>query len=367
MRSVQEPPMRSEDDLRAALTDLERYAPDVDTVLGRVRERTAPRRGSGWLRILAPRGPRSLHWPRILPPRGPGSPRWPRLVAGVAVAAALAGLVIALVPGVLTAGHGPAPASRQAPTPPGMTQPGPTPVGSQYRLPSAASMGRAMLTAANAANDDILYTLQTGVNRGSVVDTYRDWSWPAQPVTGQPERTLNVFSQRVPTSGPLLLAETDAFNYIAPKGDPNYVKGHLTVVCYVTSFSKQGCGYGNTNTPAGTYSTWYGRFVNPNPGLEDLRPGALAKEITGGLWRVTRRAWYEGQPAVELAETPKGHYRPLPVVLWVNAHTYLPLRMLWGPGTPPSTVNWSFLKPTPGNMALLNARIPVGYRHSGGS
>ena len=342
MRSVHEPPMRSEDDLRAVLTEMERYAPDMDTVLRAVRKGTGPRRGPGSLRTLTPRGPRS--------------PRWPWL-AGVAVAAALAGLVIALVPGVLPAGHGPAPGGR--PSMPPVAQSG---------LPSAASMGRAMLTAADGVNGDILYTTQTGFNHGVVVDTYQDWSWPALPVAGQLERTLEVFSERDPTSAPLRLTETDEFNFIVPPGDPNYVKGHLTVVCYPTPGSKEGCGYGNTNTPAGTYSTWDRRFLNPNPGLNDLLPSALANEITQGLWRVTRRARYEGQSAIELTQTPKGMYRPLPVVLWVNAHTYLPLRMLWGPGTPPSAVvSWSFLRPTKASLALLNARIPARYPHTGGS
>jgi hypothetical protein len=199
MRSVHEPPMRSEDDLRAVLMERERYAPDIDTVLREVRKGTGRRRGPGSLRIPAP-------WRRR-------SPRWARL-AGVAIAAAVAGLVIALVPGVLPAGHGPARAAH----------PSTSPV-AQSGLPSAASMGRAMLTAAYGVNGDILYTTQTGFTHGVVVDTYQDWSWPALPVSGQVERTLEVFSERDPASAPLRLAETDEFNYIVPPGDPNYVNG----------------------------------------------------------------------------------------------------------------------------------------------
>jgi len=30
-------------------------------------------------------------------------------------------------------------------------------------------------------------------------------------------------------------------------------------------------------------------------------------------------------------------------------------------------VSWSFLRPTEANQALLNARIPAGYPHTGGS
>ena len=349
MRSMQEPPMRSEDDLRAVLAEMERYAPDMGRVLREVRGRTGPRRGPSWLRILAPRGTQS--------------PRWPRLVVGVAVAAVLAGLVIALR---RRAAHG---AQSGGGEPSGAHAAGADAAraivgGSQQGLPSAASTGRAMLTAASEANDDILYTSMTGISHGVVVDTYRYWSWQAQPVTGQLERTLNVYSQRDPASAPLLLTEVNEFNYIVPPGDPEYVRDVARWSAYPTPGSKNsGCGYGNINIPPGSYGVWDRRFINPNPGLDDLRPSALAQEVNQGKWRVVRRARFFGQPAIELAETPKGIYRPLPTTLWVNARSHLPLRMFSGG----SVVGWSFLKPTPANMTRLNAEIPAGYRHSSGS
>jgi hypothetical protein len=80
------------------------------------------------------------------------------------------------------------------------------------------------------------------------------------------------------------------------------------------------CGYGNTETPSGTWSLHHGRFMNPNPGLNDLRPAALAQEIAKGQWRVTGRTHLNGQQAIQLTETPAGIYQPLPTLLWVNAH-----------------------------------------------
>jgi hypothetical protein len=77
------------------------------------------------------------------------------------------------------------------------------------------------------------------------------------------------------------------------------------VVCYAGT-GQPGCGYDNTETPAGTWSLRYGRFINPNPGLDDLRPAALAREIAQGLWRVAGRTRVDGQPAIELTESPAG-------------------------------------------------------------
>jgi hypothetical protein len=346
---MHEPPMRNEDDLRAVLADLERYAPDMDAVLGRVRARTGTRHRPGW--------------PRILARQAPQSPRWPRLVTGLAAVAALAGLVIALVPGV-PAGHGPVAASRPAPTPRGLTQPGPPPAGSQYGLPSAASTGRAMLTAAGGLNDDILYTTETGINpRGVVMQNFRYWSWPALPVTGQPADFHEADATRTSANAPLLETEEYEFSYIVPAGSANYVKGHLTLACYPAPENRSGCGYGNASTPPGTYATWDRRFVNPNPGLDDLSPRALAREVAQGQWRVTRRARLGGQMAIELTQTPKGIYGPLPTTLWISARSHLPLRMF----SNGSVVSWSFLKPTPANMALLKPQIPAGYPRSAGS
>jgi hypothetical protein len=74
-----------------------------------------------------------------------------------------------------------------------------------------------------------------------------------------------------------------------------------------------------------------------------------------------------GQQAIELTETPAGHYQPLPTLLWVNAHTYLPLRMLNGAGTRDwAQMDWYYLRPTPAHLALLRVPIPPGYPRSGG-
>ena len=341
MRSEPRRPVRTEDDLRAALATLERLAPDADAVLRAVREAAAPRR-----------------WGVARPLRSPGVRRWlrwPRPAIGIAAAAAAAtvAITVALLPGGASSHIAPQHA--------------------RAALPSAASVGKTMLASFSAINDDVLYSTQTGATAGAVVDAYRDWSWPAQPVAGGRELVREAFSQRpVSPSGtlilskPLKLTEDEGFAYLVPRDSANNAYGKLTVVCYAGT-GQTGCGYDGTTTPPGTWSLRYGRFGNPNPGLDDLRPAALAQEITKGLWRVTGRGRVHGQQAIELTETPAGHYQPLPTSLWVNAHTYLPLRMLNGAGLRNwAQMDWYYLRPTPAHLALLRVPIPPGYPRSGG-
>jgi hypothetical protein len=324
-------PMRTEDDLRTALVSLEDWAPSADAVLRAVTD-AAGRRRPGLARAL----------------RSPRSPRWPVLALGTAAAGTAAALTIALLPAGAPSGTGPRPGA------------------SRGGLPSAVLVGRAMLAASSSVNHDVLYWAETGVNGGVTVDTYRSWNWPAQPVTGQREITRTLFSERITRAAPLKLTEDEGLVYVARPASALNVHGRLTVVCYAAGAFKGGCGYGAIVTPPGTWSLHHGRFGNPNPGLEDLRPAALAREIVNGLWRVTGRTWVDGQRAIELTETPAGHYRPLPTLLWVNARTYLPLRMIVGARSPGASVdNWSYLKPTKANMALLRVPIPPSYPRSG--
>ena len=60
-----------------------------------------------------------------------------------------------------------------------------------------------------------MYTRQTSTNHGTVVDIYRDWSWPAQPVTGQPARWRGTYTGRITLARPLKLTEDDGFVFTA--------------------------------------------------------------------------------------------------------------------------------------------------------
>jgi hypothetical protein len=306
---------RTENDLAEALTALERYAPDPDTALRGLRGRP--------------------HRPAI---------RWRRpLVLAAVAAAAAAALVLALL----------APAGQPA----------------QPRLPSASSVATAMLTAFDSVSGDVEYETQTGYNHGALVDVYRTWSWPAQPVPGQRQLTRTVYSGISPASAVVKPTEDKGTEAVVPPRGRGLVRGQVTMVCFLGS-GQTGCGYGNRNTLPGTWS----RFTATVGIGSDISPGAifgpstLAHDISAGAWQVVGRTQLDGQQAIELNETDRGDnntaLEPLPVRLWVNAQTYLPIRLAMGTrdgSTPMGFVDFRYLPPTPANLVLLQVPIPVGY------
>jgi hypothetical protein len=341
--------VRTEDDLRQALATLERHTPSADTVLAALRGATGAGAGPG--------GPRRIRRWRPL-----AAHRWwrrPRLVLSLAVAAAAVGLVITLLPGSTS----PRPGSR-----PGQAAlPGSSP--SHAGLPSAASVGRAMLTAFSGVTGDIEYTTQTGINKGVTVDVYRTWSWPAAPAPGQWQVERTLYSQRTPQVPALTVTEDNAVAYTTPRAGVQTLRGRVTMVCY-SGTGQTGCAWGQVQTRPGTWSqvsqkVWVS--ASDITGAGGLSAADLARGIAKGYWRVVRRTRLEGQPAIELNETGRGPevWDPLPTLLWVNARTHLPIRMVNGVGhATVSTNDWAFLRPTRANLAFLRVHIPPGYPRS---
>ena len=223
-----------------------------------------------------------------------------------------------------------------------------------------------MLTAFNGVSSDIEYATETGVTKGVTVDVYRMWSWPAQPSLGQRQVDRTVFAERTPKVPALTVIEDSALAFTTPRADASRVQAQLTMVCFGGT-GQSGCGSGPTNTPAGTWSRISGRFAAFSSDIGAggfLSPASLARGIAQGEWRVVHRTRIEGQPAIELSETNRGpdHIEPLPTLLWVNAHTHLPIRMVNGVGhATVSTNEWTYLRPTPANLKLLQVPIPPGY------
>jgi hypothetical protein len=337
--------MRTEDDLRQALATLERHAPSADTALSAVRGAAGGGAGLGGPSRIRRRRPPARQWWRR-----------PRLALSLAAAAAAAGLVITLLPGSTS----PRPGSR-----PGQaTLPGSS--ASHAGLPSAASLGQAMLTAFNGVTGDIEYTTQTGITKGVTVDVYRTWSWPARPRPGQWQVERTLFAQRTPQVPALTMTEDNAVAYTTPRAGVQTVPGRVTMVCYAGT-GQTGCGWGRVQTSPGTWSQVsqkVGVSVSDITGAGGLSGADLAGGIAKGYWQVVRRIQLEGQPAIELSETGRGPdlWGPLPTLLWVNARTHLPIRMVNGVGhAQVSTNDWAFLRPTPANLALLRVHIPPGY------
>jgi hypothetical protein len=272
------------------------------------------------------------------------------------MAAAATGLVITLLPGSTS----PRPGSSSGQT--GL----PGSAHSEAGLPTAAAVSRAMLTAFNGVSSDIEYATETSVTKGVTVDVYRMWSWPAQPSLGQRQVDRTVFAERTPKVPALTVTEDNAIAFTAPRGQASRVQAQLTMVCFGGT-GQSGCGFGWTNTPAGTWSRISGKFAAFSSDIGAggfLSPASLARGIAEGEWRVLHRTRIQGQPAIELSETNRGpdHIEPLPTLLWVNAHTHLPIRMVNGVGhATVSTNEWTYLRPTTANLKLLQVPIPPGY------
>lgn len=247
------------------------------------------------------------------------------------------------------------------------------PPAASQRLPSAASVGKAMLTGFEAASGDILYSTQVDTTKGQLVDIYQDWNWPAQPVPGQQARWRERYAHTILGSGkPLFPVEDFTVSYLSPPVATSVpaqmttkVPSRITMVCYAG-----GCGMGSTEVPAGSWAEFGYQFtafdVASGVGAGGMfSPATLAQGIARGQWRVLRRTRLDGQQVIVLSETPKGNIAPLPFLLWVSARTGLPVRYASGSGGNTSSGIFAYLRPTPANLALFRVPIPRGYPRSG--
>jgi hypothetical protein len=275
-----------------------------------------------------------------------------------ATAAAAASAVVTAV--VLAPQPGTSSQAAALPSPPSTT--GPI---SSAGLPSAQSVGKAMLTAVDGVSDDILYSVSD--EGGTPASRYQDWNWPAQPAVGQQARIRELFSEQ--SRGRMKPVEDFAFSYInrgpGPYQPPRKVPGQVTMVCYVGA---SGCGFNSVDVPAGTWTEFplppTSSFVSSDVSAGSLfSPAAIAQGITQGQWRVEERTQLGGRQALVLRETD-GQIQPGPFVLWVDAQTYLPLKWTDGTGKLFSSGTYAYLPPTPANMALFKVPIPKGYPKS---
>ncbi|HEY1916339.1 MAG TPA: hypothetical protein VGH27_12265 [Streptosporangiaceae bacterium] len=227
-------------------------------------------------------------------------------------------------------------------------------------MPSAATVGKTMLTSISTASSDILYETKS-IGPGEM----QVWSWPAQPVPGQQVRLRVRWTQPATRTGKAGF-EDWAEEYTYPLHPPAPHDGittsmQLTMACYMPP--NAGCGYGPTTTLS---HTWSRASYRGSPEQSDVSAGGsynpvvLAQGLAHGQWRVAGRTRLDGQPVIELSETASGPISPRPQDVWVNARTGLALRYdgSGGYGT------FGYLPPTAHNLALLQVPIPHGFPRS---
>jgi hypothetical protein len=98
----------------------------------------------------------------------------------------------------------------------------------------------------------------------------------------------------------------------------------------------------------------------------------VRKALSCGQFRADGQQRINGAPALRLAGTPRllqhlrgdewGHNGPRAVTLWVNAATFLPVRVTVSGWKIPdrTTTDFGWLKPAPANLAMLRVKVPAG-------
>ena len=355
MEGLGRTPARTEADIRAALAELGRRAPSTDDVLSALRE-AGPRRQ--W------RSPRLPGQPDRVLTRRLG---WPQVIVGAAAAVTAAAVTLALTLGGSPSRTGSPDVFPALPNPPASAG-GPPVIVSPGHHPSAASLARAMLTAFNAASDDLAYETTAYFRAGHLIQADRTWSWPAVPSPGQVQYVRDAFSA-IPRGASqaavsVKLTEDNGYTTVTPRPSPYGQKepARLITVCYAGT-GQTGCGWGRFNTPAGTWSqhTAVMPYIDFTP---SPRGADLARQIARGQWRIAGHTRLRGQRAIKLAQTRSGMFQGHPVFLWVSTATWLPLRMIWVTGKVTEADNWYYLPPTKANLAHLRVPIPPGYPRS---
>jgi hypothetical protein len=307
--------MRTEDDLRAALTALERHAP----VAARVLPGSERRRSSRTLR-----SPKAIGW-----------------IAGAATAAALAGVVAAL-------------------TLPGGTK-GAIPNGglASFAPITKTTLQARVLAAFSATSNEIIYTHGTFWSTGSgwthtdmSPDTVESWYYPWQAHTGQQVR-----SRILDYSADGLFHTDSAVSYVMPPLKASQTPGSFQatgdriVVDYVGK-------------------TWYAAKDQPFFSDPPDNPSLIAFYLKSKQW-TARDTTLNGQAAIELTFKDvvvqgKKTVNSWTEYLWIDASTYLPLRdtETFGPPNQLShgLTDWQYLPITPANLAQLTPPIPAGFK-----
>ena len=301
--------MPTEDDLRVAFRDMERFTPDAADVLRAVYQH--PRRPARSRHLL----------PRL--------PRRPALRAGLAVGAAGALAAVAVIAAVA---HGPATKATSI---------------------AAPVLRTRLLAALDTASGDILYA------HGGPAPAGGTWLSPAYPQPGQQVhfRILGLGSDG-------LVYKDGEYSFTMP-AETEPPSG------YLADLDQGGLQLSGTNLVVNhfrhVWGVWHGQFILGFP----LDAAGIRAEIANGQFTVVGRTVLNGQQAIELRiNVPPSNEAPPHTTaarLWVNAATYLPMQQYLRLSNGEQSVqDYTFLPPTPQNLAKLRPVIPPGYKHVSG-
>lgn len=304
--------MRTEDDLRAALRELERQAPDAARVMP----------GAGSRRRAV---------------KGRHRPAWHPLTAAAAVAVAAAAATAAIAAIIITV------AATGTPARPDHAITGGSP---------HAALRTAILTAFSSARGDIVYMRLWETLNGQTWPVQQTWYSPWLVEPGQLVRQRLMATDSSP-----------GHPTWRPIGDEGQVYT-LPATGLPAKAATIEVNYGNRTWSAGNQPT----AIESLGDLSDIR-----RQVANGRFAVVGHPEVDGQRTAKLRLTiPAGpHSAAMTILLWVNADTYLPVQESSQTGSPQDKggplvirTTFQFLPPTSANMALLKPPVPAGFHRT---
>lgn len=321
--------MPTEDDLRAALTSLERHAPAAARVLP---GRSTRRRSRSGLR-----SPLALRW-----------------VVGIATTAAVAGAVtgLTLTSGTSTGAKN-GPVALDTPTPSGTATHGsatsPAPM-------SKATLQAKLLAAFSATGAEIVYMHGTYQGRGGPhtdpnPSTEDVWYYPGQLSTGQQVRVRTISIQ----AG---FWHTDVgISYLEPAAKAGLPLGTAQAEGEQVSVDYLAKTWTDVKDASVMFQPPYNSAL-------------IASYFKSKQW-TARNTTLNGQAAIELTlkdlvKQGKSTVNSWTEYLWVDASTYLPLHDVTTFGPPGMATHavedFQYLPATQANLAKLTPPIPAGFK-----
>jgi hypothetical protein len=84
-------------------------------------------------------------------------------------------------------------------------------------------------------------------------------------------------------------------------------------------------------------------------------PAFIRSQLSCGEYLVVGRQWIDGIDTIKIAGNDSH------ITLWVSPSTYLPVRLVHTHATVRMQTDFSWLAPTPANLAALNVTVPAGF------
>jgi len=226
--------------------------------------------------------------------------------------------------------------------------------GSGGTRPTVAAVRTDVLDAFARFSGEIVYSTRTiKLSRGPVM-TQRAWTYPAFPAVGQQVRfRLFVLRDGVPVKDTESIYVQDA------------AAGQLTLP------TTQGPRTAEIIDVEYGTRTWSRQQSSSVLLAGSLSPSLIRDQIASGRFTVLGRVSLDGRQAIELTWSSSPGRMTVTTTLWVDAHTYVPLRSvattraaLHDAAVETDTNEYQILPATPANLDLLSPPIPPGFTHT---